>query len=130
MKRIIALAAIAFSVTMAVMLASKLSADALALVIGVVLGVVATIPVSVLVIYALRRSRNEPGPMPGQSPPGLYPPVVVVQPNGVTGPSWPQPAGPALPPPSGSGRRFNLIGGEEDLPASRDVPGGEEQWGD
>lgn len=124
MKRIIALAALGFGLTLGGFVGYKVSSDALALMIGVILGIVATIPISVLVVWALRRQ----APIQGQGQPSPYPPVVVVQPgSGAVTPPWGQ-AQTALPPPSGT-RRFNIIGHNDDVePAS--VGGTRSAWAD
>lgn len=114
MKRVIAICVGVFCITMAVVLGYRLSADALAIIAGVVLGILGSIPVSLLLAWALSRRQE---PLPGQQPSApAYPPVVVVQPGGSL-PGW-APAGgrQALPPPAiKTSRRFHIVGGEDDV---------------
>jgi hypothetical protein len=123
MKRTLALIGAAFAVALAVVIGNRMSADAMAVVVGVVCGVLASIPTSLLLIWALGRrgygagagaesqARNNTGTQ--------YPPVVVVNP----GPGYgmhgygPPPVPPierSLPPP-GSPRTFKVVGDEETM---------------
>lgn len=58
MRWIIGLALVAGAVAMAVVIGNRMSTDAMAVVIGVVFGVAASIPTSLLVIAASRRSER------------------------------------------------------------------------
>jgi hypothetical protein len=121
MKRTLALIGAAFAVALAVVIGNRMSADAMAVVVGVVCGVLASIPTSLLLIWALGRrgygagaesqARNNTGTQ--------YPPVVVVNPGpGYGMPGYgPSPAPPierSLPPP-GSPRTFKVVGDEETM---------------
>ena len=73
------LVAMAFAVTLAVMVGRRLSDEALAVLAGAVCGVGAAIPTSLLIVAVSRRrdERRVQAPAPQQGP---YPPVVVVAP--------------------------------------------------
>ena len=81
-KILAGLVAMAFAVTLAVMVGSRLSDEALAVLAGAVCGVGAAIPTSLLIVAVSRRrdERRMQSPAPQQGP---YPPVVVVAPPGV-----------------------------------------------
>ena len=107
-----------FAITLAVVVGKQMSAEAMAVVVGVVCGVAAAVPTSLLLVLVLtrgerRRTHDEDQHYQARS--GHYPPVVVIQgggpqalPPGVQGGYWPG----AMPGP-GSGRRFQIVGGEE-----------------
>jgi hypothetical protein len=121
MKKIIALAAIAFGITLAFVLGYKLSADALAILFGVILGVLATIPLGLILIWFISRQQAQlfAALQRQTSLNQAYPPVVVVSP----GPGASLPQSPARPPLGGE-RRFNVIGvGEGDEEMSEVLPG-------
>ena len=82
-----------FAVTLAVIVGNRLSDESLAVLAGAVCGVGAAIPTSLLIVAVARR-RDEPRGQPA-TPPGPYPPVVVVTPPG--GQPWPDNRN-ALPP--------------------------------
>ncbi|MFQ5595491.1 MAG: hypothetical protein ACE5HA_15190 [Anaerolineae bacterium] len=117
MRRVIALAIIAFTVTLSVVVGSRLSSEAMAVVVGTVCGVLAGIPTSVLLLVVVRRLREEPTQQPQQRQPA-YPPVIVINPNA----GQPhQPPNPFYDPPESRPagylpREFRIIGeaGEED----------------
>ncbi|MEA3340178.1 MAG: hypothetical protein U9R15_09445 [Chloroflexota bacterium] len=78
------LAALAFAVTLAVVVGNRLSDEALAVLAGAVCGVGAAIPTSLLIV-AVSRKRDAGGEeqvRPSMSSQGMYPPVVVVAPQG------------------------------------------------
>jgi hypothetical protein len=88
------LVAMAFAVTLALIVGNRLSDEALGVLAGAVCGVGAAIPTS-LIVVAVSQRRSEPRdlsapsqtvqfPMPQQRP---YPPVIVVSPQG--GQQWP-----------------------------------------
>ncbi len=58
-KRIAALVAVAFAVTLAVVVGTRLSSDAIAVLVGVVAGVAASIPTALLLIVVTRRRKEE-----------------------------------------------------------------------
>ena len=74
------LVALAFAVTLAVVVGNRLSDEALAVLAGAVCGVGAAIPTSLLVV-AVSRRRDESRVQPAVSQ-GAYPPVIVVAPPG------------------------------------------------
>ena len=79
-----------FAVALAVVIGSRMSADAMSVVVGVVCGVVASVPTSLLLIWALgRRGQGMVSGTEGAGRTGAgvnYPPVVVVNPGyGVQG---------------------------------------------
>jgi hypothetical protein len=138
MKRTLALIGAVFAVALAVVIGNRMSADAMAVVVGVVCGVLASIPTSLLLIWALGRrgyganaedqARNNTGTQ--------YPPVVVVNPGpGYGMPTYgPPPVSPlnrSLPAP-GSPRTFKVVGDEETMldELRHTFPGLAEDWGD
>lgn len=83
------LAALAFAVTLAVVVGNRLSDEALAVLAGAVCGVGAAIPTSLLIVAVSRKrdaegttARCEEQVRPSMSSQGMYPPVVVVAPQG------------------------------------------------
>jgi hypothetical protein len=140
MKRGIIVITAAFAVALAVVVGNRMSADAMAVVVGVMCGVLASVPTSLLLIWALgRRGQGAAmNSMETQARNGAgmhYPPVVVVNP----GPSYGSPAyGPYpmpmdrnLPAPAGP-RTFKVVGDEETLldNAQHIFPGLADEWGD
>lgn len=111
-RKVFGLAAMAFSVALAVVVGNRMSAEAMAVVIGVVCGVAASIPMSALVLALTRRHRAPAE----ESRPAPRPPVVVVAP--ATSTAQPTPAAwpayaqgyplPAVPAP----REFHIVGDE------------------
>jgi hypothetical protein len=85
MNKTIAVGAIAFAVTLAVLIADRLSNQALALIIGTFLGLTMSIPLCGLVIWlVLRQNRFHPndGFTRGDAPPRQeQPQIIVVQPQ-------------------------------------------------
>jgi hypothetical protein len=119
MRKVGILLLLAFAVTLAVVIGGRMSTDAMAVVVGVVCGVAAGIPMSVLLMLALRRREREAGePLRAQMDARYAapaPPVVVIQ--GGT------PATSNLPPPyypmhsamaEPAHRQFRVIGEDED----------------
>lgn len=112
MKKFIYAVGVAFTVALAVVIGVRLSPDAMAVIIGIICGVLASIPTSVILVWALRQrdKQAEVEMSPGRY--GNYPPVVVVNGQGTNGygqPS-PQPALTAAAPPGS--RDFKVIGQE------------------
>ncbi len=112
LKLFAGLVAMAFAVTLALIVGNRLSDEALGVLAGAVCGVGAAIPTSLLVVSVNRR-REEPQrrerqqPMPQQN---SYPPVVVVTPQ--SGQQWPNQWN--SPPPSLTApmeRNFTVVGG-------------------
>jgi hypothetical protein len=107
---VLGIVGVAFAVTLAVVIGQRLSDQAISILAGAVCGVAASIPTSLLIVWVTRR-RQEPQPM-RQPMPGMYPPVVVVQPP-------PQASHPALQQPGYAPpysqplpREFTVVGGE------------------
>jgi len=127
MKWSVIIVGVVFAVTLAVVIGNRMSADAMAVVVGVACGVVASVPTSLLLVWALaRRGQGAASGADGAGRSGAgtnYPPVVVVNPGyGVQGygpslgmlPSPGYPAGGNPPMPSGP-RTFRVVGDEETL---------------
>ncbi len=109
------LAAVAFAVTLALVIGSRLSDEAMAVLAGAVCGVGAAIPTSLLIV-AVSRRRDEPhvqqSAQPGMQH-GAYPPVVVVAPPG--GQQWPGNLGTISPPANAPiQRQFTVVGGTQE----------------
>ena len=116
---IVALAAMAFAVTLAIIIGQRLSTEAMAVLIGVLAGVLASVPTSLAVAYlAIKHWQpkiERPAP-PQAAPPQpivvSYPPTVE---NGYPSlppaqPGYPSPAIPAYPIHS---REYTVIGGDQ-----------------
>lgn len=103
-------AALAFGVTLAVVIGVRLDQAALAVLVGVVCGVGASIPTSLLIVSLLRRQemKNQRARRERREV-TQSPPVVVVAPPNV--PQLPQPMNWAEPAPTR--RQFTVIGEEE-----------------
>ncbi len=137
MKRVVVLVGAVFAVALAVMIGGRLSADAMGVVVGVVCGVLASVPTSLVLVWALMRRTQGSGTEAvvrqgmGSS---QYPPVVVVNPGpgyGMSGYGPPPVASHSLPAPGGP-RSFKVVGDEETvLDHARHIfPGLTEDWGD
>ena len=118
MKRVVLVVGAVFAVALAVMIGGRLSADAMGVVVGVVCGVLASVPTSLVLVWALVR-RTQRSETEGLARPGLgsgqYPPVVVVNPGpgyGMSGYGPPPAASHSLPAPGGP-RSFKVVGDEE-----------------
>ncbi len=119
MRRGVVIIGAVFAAGLAVAVGSRMSADAMAVVVGVACGVLASVPTSLVLLWAL--ARRGQGPAAGADPRmgGYFPPVVVVNP----GPGYGVPAygssphalpaaGPALP---AVQRSFKVVGDEETM---------------
>ena len=138
MKRAIVIVAAAFAVALAIVVGNRMSADAMAVVVGVACGVLASVPTSLLLIWALGRRGQGPALVENQARNGTaYPPVVVVNP----GPGYGAPMyGPSVTPyleqrqvlPPAGPRTFRVVGDEETMldRAQRILPGLADDWGD
>jgi hypothetical protein len=106
MKKVAAIAFIAFTVTLAVIIGKRMSTDAMAVVIGVACGVLASIPTSLLILAVTNRRGERDVPQRRD-----YPPVVIVNP-GHSQPHYLQPpyAAPLI---QGQERQFRVIGDED-----------------
>jgi len=121
MRKVMILVLLAFAVTLAVVVGNRMSAEAMAVVVGVVCGVAAGIPMSLLIMLVLNRSRRQAelddwsSGQPGGRY-GAYPPVVVIQggtpaPNGLLPPYYPSQTSAYEPTPQ---REFRIVGEHED----------------
>ena len=123
MRIVAVLVAMAFAVTLAIVIANRLSNEAMAVIVGAVCGISATIPISLG--FAIAASRNW-GQREASGPYGAYeqprapqPPVIVIAPpQQQPSPYGPYAAGqaplylsPSAPPP-GAPRDFKIIGDE------------------
>ena len=113
-RRVLAcVSAVAFAVTLAVLVGQRLSDQAVAVLTGAVCGVSASIPTSLLVVWVTRKRQEQPPAYQQPANPGFYPPVIVVQPPQNAAPSNPyQPAGYLPPYAAPSPREFTVVGGE------------------
>lgn len=75
----VAMVGIAFAVSLAVVVGQRLTDQAISVLAGAVCGVGASIPTSLLVLWAVRRKDQEEKRPSRQASSGTYPPVVVVQ---------------------------------------------------
>jgi hypothetical protein len=136
MKRVVAIVGSVFAVALAVLIGTRMSADALGLLVGVVCGVLASLPTSLVLVWALVR-RSQAHGVEGAARYAVnghqYPPVVVVNPGTSYGlPGYgPSLSSPGLPPPGGA-RSFKVVGDEETLldHVSHVFPGFAEDWED
>ena len=114
--RVVFLLGAIFCISLAVVVGTRMSVDATALVLGVACGVLASIPTSLLLIWAIGRRDQAIGRSGGANPGYQYPPVVVVNPgSGNNRPAWGQPGLPGyddMPLPPG-GRQFRIVGDAE-----------------
>ncbi len=96
----------AFTITLAIMIGQRLSSEALSILLGVVIGVAASLPSSLIMVWALKRT---------QPPPASSEPRIVIVPP----PATPQPFLPPAPNlwntprPDSPKRQFIVIGGDE-----------------
>jgi hypothetical protein len=105
-----------FCVALALALGNRMSVDATAVVVGVACGVLASVPTSLLLIWALHRRDQGAGHPAGPGMGNYYPPIVVVNPGQNYGRTGWGPAAypvPEAPPAPGSSRQFKVIGEAE-----------------
>ncbi len=127
MRIVAVLVALAFAVTLAIVVANRLSNDAMAVIVGAVCGISATIPISLGFAIAAGRNwgqrdaptRNERyAPYGGYEPPRPpQPPVIVIAPPQQPPSPYQYPSMPYYmsPPPDEAnpgGREFKIIGDE------------------
>jgi hypothetical protein len=132
MKRTVVIVGSVFAVGLAVLIGTRMSADALGVLVGVVCGVLASVPTSLVLVWALVRRVQGPGSELARNGTGhhAYPPVVVVNPGSSYGLPYGLPmTTPSLPAPGGP-RSFKVVGEEETLldNAGHIFPGFSEEW--
>ena len=122
MNKTIALAALGFGVTMAIIIGQKLSEQAMAVIVGAVIGVAASVPMTALVLWLTQRHAAQ-GPAMTRgfaSPAEVRPQVYVVQTPAPPAPAQPLAqmgylSAPALMPYAAHAeRQFTIIGWEEE----------------
>ncbi len=115
LKIFVGLAAVAFAVTLALVVGNRLSNEAMAVLAGAVCGVGAAIPTSLLIVMVSRRRDERRAPSPAQHYPqqGAYPPVVVVAPP--TAQQWPNNWGNSPPLSAPTQRQFTVVGGAQEM---------------
>jgi hypothetical protein len=140
MKRGVVIIGAVFAAALAVAVGSRMSADAMSVVVGVACGVLASVPTSLVLLWALAR-RGPGADRAGQSGMGNYfPPVVVVNPgsgyglpaygtvpHALSAGGYPAASPAALP---AGPRSFKVVGDEETmLDELRHIfPGLAEEW--
>jgi len=83
MRGFVYLSVLGFAAGLGAVVGTRLTSDAMAVVIGVVCGVLASIPTSVFLLILTRRfTERASSPATGIPPTPMYPPVVVIQPDG------------------------------------------------
>ncbi len=83
MRAMAYLSVLGFATGLGVIVGARLTPDAMAVVIGVVCGVLASVPTSVFLLLLTRRFlERPPSPAGGSASTPMYPPVVVIQPDG------------------------------------------------
>ncbi len=115
LKIFVGLAAVAFAVTLALVVGNRLSDEAMAVLAGAVCGVGAAIPTSLLIVVVSRRHDERRASLPAQRPMqhGTYPPVVVVAPP--TAQQWPNNWGHSPPLTAPTQRQFTMVGGAQEM---------------
>ncbi len=116
MRSLVIACLVAFALGLGVTVAYRMQTEAMAVVVGVLCGVGGTIPVSLLVLYAARSSREEPKqapPPPAQQP--QQPQIIVVSPSlPPQNSQWPYPTFPPDPTAlSRPARDFTIIGDDD-----------------
>ena len=125
MRFLVSACLIAFAVGLGVTVAYRMHSEAMAVVVGVLCGVSASIPVSLLVLYAVRQSQRQAAPAPAPPQPAVPPPqqpqtpqIIVVAPGMPNGqvPQWGYPGLPgpqSQPTPTRGPRDFTVIGDDD-----------------
>jgi hypothetical protein len=111
MKKVLFVSAVAFSITLGVVVSFRMSPDALAVIVGIVSGVLASVPTSVVLVWVLRQRDRQLDAQLGQGQTGHYPPVIVVNGQGANGYGQAPPMLSVGRTPNG-GREFRVIGQE------------------
>ncbi|GAB4444814.1 MAG: hypothetical protein Kow0031_27260 [Anaerolineae bacterium] len=125
MKRFFFVSGVVSAAVLSIVVGTRISADAMAVIIGIVCGVLASIPTSVILVWALRQRDRQlelqtGGPYQRM---GHYPPVVVVNGQGTNGyGSMMPPPVPALSSAAGGSRDFKVIGQENTESAGDFIP--------
>ena len=104
-KTILFVALLAFAVSLAVVVGQRLSSEAMAVIVGVVAGVAASIPTSLIVVWAALRNRGEARVVDNRRPEAPEPRIVVMAPP-PTPPANAAPARPSYYAPAEAGLRF------------------------
>ncbi len=126
MKRLVPVACLVFVITLAIVIGQRMSTDAMAVVIGVIFGVAASIPTSLLIIAASRRSAADRAMADRAGYERYMPPVIVLSP-GAQQPGWPSPLSNAPPLTPPVERRFRIVGDDGSL-RWLDEPAEEDDW--
>lgn len=116
-KRLLALLALAFVVTLGVVIGTRLSSEAIAVLMGVGAGVAASIPTALLIMAVTRRRDDDEGQYVEayDEPRRAVPPVIVVTPGTSPQPQLPyQTSYPYQMPPPGQRRQFRVMGYDEE----------------
>lgn len=124
MKRFFFVSGVVSIAVLSIVVGTRISADAMAVIIGIVCGVLASIPTSVLLVWALRQ-RDRQLEMQAANPyqrMGHYPPVVVVNGQGTNGYGSMMPPVPTLTATANGSRDFKVIGQENTDSAGDFIP--------
>ncbi len=117
MGKVVLLLLLAFVVTLGVIVGSRMSMEAMAVVVGVVCGVAAGIPMSLLIMLALRRRERQADEPSGTQMAARFPaspPVVVIQGGTPAANLAPPPYYPIHSAVEPARRQFRVIGDSED----------------
>ena len=122
LKQLIVLLALAFVITLGVVVGTRMSSDAIAVLVGVIAGVAASIPTALLLMVVTRRrdtEEDERHEEPRYADARSVPPVIVVTPGGGMQQQLPYglPYGysdPYASLQSGQRRQFRVMGYDED----------------
>ena len=130
-KQIVILLAVAFVVTLGVVIGTRMSSDALAVLVGVIAGVAASIPTALLLMAVTRRREMPYRDRYEEAQRSSSPPVIVVTPGSM--PQQLPPYANAYPyqsqmPPSNQRRQFRVMGYEDEQDASIEVEADGSSW--
>ena len=122
MKHVIGLLALAFAITLGVVVGTRMSSDALAVLVGVVAGVAASIPTALLLMAVSSRREAEIHAERDDAPGRGSPPVIVVTPGNASPGQLPYDTSYGYPTSlSRPQRQFRVMGyDDEDEPATED----------
>ena len=111
MKRFFFVSGVVSLTALSVVVGFRMSPDAMAVIVGIVCGVLASIPTSVILVWALRQRDKQLELQTNPYRANQYPPVVVVNGQGTNGHAAMMP--PQIPTlTQGGGRDFKVIGQE------------------